>query len=163
MGHLRNISLVLAISFAILHLSHAHDTYGEPGNTPDDYVHAHNCIRRVLGMKPLCWDDELAKVAQAWAETRTPDCSLIHSDRCGENMAQGAINGSMAVQLWLDERLDYDYNENKCIKMCGHYTQMVWANTERVGCGRALCSNGWAYIIVCNYDPPGNVVGQKPY
>lgn len=85
-----------------------------------------------------------------------------HSDRCCENMAQGAINGSMAVQFWLYERLDYDYNENECIKMCGHYSQIVWANSERVGCGRALCSNGWGYIIVCNYDPPGNVVSQKP-
>ena len=44
---------------------------------------------------------------------------------------------------------------------CGHYTQVVWANTLSVGCGVAVCPTGT--IVVCNYAPPGNYVGEKPY
>lgn len=48
---------------------------------------------------------------------------------------------------------------------CGHYTQLVWRNTQRVGCGYSTCEvDGWSYgVWVCNYDPPGNFIGQEPY
>ena len=39
-----------------------------------------------------------------------------------------------AVKSWADEVKDYDYENNKCSKVCGHYTQIVWATTEAVGC-----------------------------
>ncbi|KAI3715937.1 hypothetical protein L6452_22929 [Arctium lappa] len=159
MEHWHNISIVLALSMAILHLSHAH-------SEPDDYLQAHSCMRRVLELPPLCWDPELAKAAESWAQQRK-DCKMIHSGRSGENMASGPdINGSYAVQMWVDERPNYDYKENKCTKdMCGHYTQVVWRNTERVGCARVKCDppDNPCYLVVCNYDPPGNVVGEHPY
>ncbi|KAI7741612.1 hypothetical protein M8C21_026859 [Ambrosia artemisiifolia] len=161
MGNSRNLALVLALSMVILHVSHA--TEDEPGNRPDDYLNAHSCIRRVLSLPALQWCDNMAKTAQAWADQRK-DCKMIHSDRCGENMAAGPLlNGSYAVQMWLDEKRYYDYNENKCVdKMCGHYTQMIWKKTQKVGCGRTKCDDG-SYIVVCNYDPPGNTFGEKPY
>ena len=43
----------------------------------------------------------------------------------------------------------------------GHYTQMVWRETTRLGCGQAIC-NG-TLIVACNYSPAGNVLGRKPY
>jgi hypothetical protein len=48
---------------------------------------------------------------------------------------------------------------------CGHYTQVVWRNTREVGCGYATCNDGRFNdaIWVCNYNPPGNFVGQTPY
>jgi pathogenesis-related protein 1 len=48
---------------------------------------------------------------------------------------------------------------------CGHYTQIVWRNTTQVGCGVSTCQSGGATwdIWICNYAPPGNVIGQKPY
>jgi hypothetical protein len=45
---------------------------------------------------------------------------------------------------------------------CGHYTQVVWRDTQRIGCGMATCSGG-AEIWTCNYDPPGNYLRQAPY
>jgi uncharacterized protein YkwD len=48
---------------------------------------------------------------------------------------------------------------------CGHYTQLVWRNTREVGCGYAQCKSGnfTDEVWVCNYNPPGNFIGQKPY
>jgi hypothetical protein len=45
----------------------------------------------------------------------------------------------------------------------GHFTQMVWKNSKRIGCAwntNTCKSNGMNfYKLVCEYDPPGNIVG----
>ncbi|MQL74780.1 hypothetical protein Taro_007146 [Colocasia esculenta] len=66
--------------------------------------------------------------------------------------------------MWENEKQYYDYASNSCIgeQVCRHYTQVVWADTKRVGCGHAKCDNG-VDIVVCNYDPSGNVGIQWPY
>jgi uncharacterized protein YkwD len=48
---------------------------------------------------------------------------------------------------------------------CGHYTQIVWRDTLRVGCGVANCEAGSYHyeIWICNYDPPGNYKWEAPY
>jgi hypothetical protein len=45
--------------------------------------------------------------------------------------------------------------------VCGHYTQIVWRNTKSVGC--AVARGKGVEVWVCNYDPPGNYAGQRPY
>ena len=51
----------------------------------------------------------------------------------------------------------------------GHYTQVVWAETNQVGCGyvyfKTMVKGGWWYktLIVCNFWPAGNVRGQAMY
>ena len=48
--------------------------------------------------------------------------------------------------------------------MCGHYTQVMWENTQSVGCGlRTTCTGTYATMISCNYYPPGNYIGQRPF
>jgi len=47
--------------------------------------------------------------------------------------------------------------------MCGHYTQVVWRSTTTVGCAMAVCKDSQEQIWVCQYQKPGNWVGQKPY
>ena len=41
------------------------------------------------------------------------------------------------------------------------YTQMVWRDTTALGCGEAICDK--TLIVACNYDPPGNYIGRRPY
>ena len=38
---------------------------------------------------------------------------------------------------------------------------MVWAATTSVGCG--VATNGTKTNWVCDYAPPGNFTGQRPY
>ena len=46
----------------------------------------------------------------------------------------------------------------------GHFTQVVWAGTENLGCAVSTCPEGGPdpgrKIYVCNYDPPGNWRGE---
>ncbi len=67
------------------------------------------------------------------------------------------------MDAWGNEKPDYFYAKNKCKprKMCGHYTQIVWKTTKKVGCAKIICDE--MDVWVCNYDPPGNWIGQKPY
>jgi hypothetical protein len=41
----------------------------------------------------------------------------------------------------------------------GHYTQMLWPTTTRVGCG--LASARGNDVLVCRYSPPGNIDGRR--
>ena len=36
---------------------------------------------------------------------------------------------------------------------------MIWKESEELGVGRAKSKSG-KIIVVANYDPPGNVIGQ---
>ncbi|XP_021776104.1 basic form of pathogenesis-related protein 1-like, partial [Chenopodium quinoa] len=136
-------------------------------NSPQDYVDAHNAARAAVGVGNIQWtDDQVAAYAQQYANQRINDCALQHSQgQYGENLAGGSgeLSGTDAVQMWVNEKANYDYNSNSCVGGdCLHYTQVVWRNSVRLGCARVQCNNG-GYFIGCNYDPPGNYQGGRPY
>ena len=64
----------------------------------------------------------------------------------------------MAISWW-EEKSDYDFDTRGCApnKMCGHYTQVVWAKSYALGCAVRYCDKikGWGnrsgYIVFCNY------------
>ncbi|CAA6665724.1 unnamed protein product [Spirodela intermedia] len=99
---------------------------------------------------------------------RRRDCRCIHSGGpFGENMFWGTGKGwraADAVRSWALEHYDYDRSSNSCRpgRMCGHYTQIVWNATAMVGCARTVCFDG-GVIMVCNYHPPGNFIGENPF
>ena len=145
----------------------------------------HNKYRRMVqptatNMLEIIWDPELAK----FAEEHSRKCQFSHSSggstskfsSLGENIyitSQVGISnekvGVPGIKAWYDEYVDYDYNSNSCNqgKVCGHYTQVVWANSYAVGCGITPCDNLGTFsqgsLLVCSYGPPGNYIGQKPY
>ncbi|KAI3803772.1 hypothetical protein L1987_31934 [Smallanthus sonchifolius] len=137
-------------------------------NAHEDYVKAHNVARKEIGLEPMTWDPTVAKFAESYANQRKVDCALVHShiDKYDENIAYGygEFSGLDAVKLCVDEKADYNYVSNSCTpsKMCGHYTQVVWKKSIRIGCARVKCLNN-AYFVTCNYEPPGNYIGEKPY
>ncbi|KAK9271785.1 hypothetical protein L1049_002149 [Liquidambar formosana] len=132
--------------------------------SPQDYIDAHNAARTEVGVGPMTWDDTVAAYAQSYANQHIGDCNLVHSNGpYGENLAMssGDLTGTDAVKMWVDEKANYDYNSNSCTQgMCGHYTQVVWSNSVRLGCAKVQCSNGGTFIS-CNYDPRGNYVGER--
>ncbi|XP_031495607.1 pathogenesis-related protein 1-like [Nymphaea colorata] len=133
-----------------------------------EFLLHHNVVRAHLGEQPLRWSHDLARYARRVANHRRGDCALQHSlGPYGENLFTGSGNDWRpvdAVNMWLSEYQFYDPTTNTCWpdKMCGHYTQMVWRDTERLGCARAECDGGGVFII-CSYDPPGNWLGEGPF
>ncbi|KAM7410748.1 hypothetical protein PAMA_020946 [Pampus argenteus] len=123
-------------------------------------------------MLPLRWDSSLKVIAEGYAAK----CIWNHNpelEETGENLYANTATLDLrgALEKWFLEHLYYDYQNNSCDeeKMCGHYTQMVWADTHRVGCALHLCNSmeglEWerVYFLVCNYYPAGNYEGERPY
>lgn len=132
-------------------------------------VAAHNKWRKELGLPPLEWSNELAGVAQTWAnKLKRRGCNMKHSSsQYGENLywSSGMTpSPEDVVASWASERKYFNHKKKKCNGpwyKCGHYTQLIWKNTKKVGCAVAYC--GDQQIWVCNYDPAGNYSGEKPY
>jgi len=129
---------------------------------------AHNKVRAGVGVRPLEWSAPLAAVAQQWADEMAASGKFAHrpKGRYGENIfeIQGAkADAAEVVSDWAGEVKDYDAASNSCSsgKVCGHYTQLVWRSTLKVGCG--VARRGSREVWVCNYDPPGNWAGERPY
>lgn len=142
---------------------------------------AHNRWRARVGVPALGWSEALAQSSARWATelARSRACALQHSDSpdVGENIywagalewSDGrtelqAVTPTDVVDLWGRESADYNLARNTCQpgKQCGHYTQLVWKATREVGCALQVCA-GKAQIWVCQYQPAGNYVGQRPY
>jgi pathogenesis-related protein 1 len=162
---------------------------GEPSGLALEMLSAHNSVRGSLdaSLPDVSWSEDLADYAGEWARELAQSCAgLSHrtQNQFGENIAMRgssrmieAFSPEEAVEGWAAEATCWEFGtirgseacDSSCIGAlnssgCGHYTQLVWRDTRRIGCGYATCENGYVYEIwVCNYDPPGNFVGQTPY
>ncbi|XP_063585060.1 venom allergen 5-like [Penaeus indicus] len=136
-----------------------------------------------LNMRAMEWDDELAAVAQRWADQCMPghDRSRnVPRFTVGQNVAAAwtfdrdlgdTPDFATQVEAWFNEVNQYGFPKGnvdpfRFNKATGHYTQMVWAETHLVGCGYAYYkdpSRGYTKIYVCNYAPGGNVIGGSMY
>jgi uncharacterized protein YkwD len=140
--------------------------FAQSQSMPDEMVQAHNSIRRSLGLPPLAWSDGLAARAQEWARSLLERGQLFHHPKSpyGENLFEmtGAhASPAQVVNEWAAESRNYDYRSNHCNGTCGHYTQIVWRDTKEAGCGVARGAR--REVWVCEYNPPGNWVGKRPY
>jgi pathogenesis-related protein 1 len=159
------------------------------GNTePPDMVGmtaAHNAARAAVmpaaspALPNMTWSSAIATQTQSYTE----NCVFAdwtgpnpQSDPWGSNAfaGTGTYTPADVVNAWVSEDAYYDYATNTCEsgKVCGHYTQVVWRDSIQLGCGMTNCtknnpftadgSGNWV-LWVCNYSPPGNYVGEKPY
>lgn len=57
---------------------------------------------------------------------------------------------------------NYPYDKPGFYENTGHFTQAVWKGTTKVGCSwNTVACDGAAYLF-CEYDSPGNVIGEFP-
>ncbi|XP_012251304.2 venom allergen 3-like [Athalia rosae] len=145
------------------------ETRGNPGPQP-----------AATDMKTLSWDNELATVAQRWADqcAANPhdDCRDIDRFPVGQNVAtlwnseeitEPVVN---LINGWYDEVAMFNNQEISRFRFAhetGHYTQLVWANTSLIGCGRVRFWDTGRQMntlrLICNYGPAGNVIGLPIY
>ena len=158
-------------------LLHMHNYYrdylasGKESRTKDGSL-----MPKAANMAVLTWNDELAKVAQRWAN----QCHFGH-DKChnlqdlvvGQN---AAINGyprnidkppnmtGIGLGWYLAEVGFFEVSNIKSMIVnedIGHFTQWIWAESYLLGCG---WSTYWSAehsvqiaLLICNYGPVGNV------
>ncbi len=145
-----------------------------PLQESEEIVTLHNTIRAEVGVGPVRWSEKLAGYAQQWADhLASSRCEMEHRPRArkgqeeyGENLFIGTARyygTSDAVRAWAAEKPKYHGGalQSSHWSAAGHYTQLVWQDTQQIGCATGLCKG--KLIVVCNYDPPGNFLGQKPY
>ena len=135
----------------------------------------HNRERGLVGVPALVWDDALAREAAAYAAVLARLGRLEHSPPAsrpgeGENLAMGTMGYYSAAglaALWAGEKSNFVNGVFPAVSRTGnwlavgHYSQMIWRATARVGCGTA--SGGGNLYLVCRYSPFGNVYGQRAY
>ncbi|HWU90708.1 MAG TPA: CAP domain-containing protein [Kofleriaceae bacterium] len=160
------------------------DGVGEPAALAG-ITRAHNQVRAMVSpcnpLPPLEWDPQLAATAAAWVAMcrdqdapsglidHNPNRSAGYPSYVGENVfAAGGGAGpgiaQQAVSQWAAEAASYNYATNACSGVCGHYTQLVWRDTRKIGCALGDCpSLTFRTSLVCDYGPGGNVGGQRPY
>jgi len=141
-------------------------------------------LPKAKSMKLLKWDEDLEKEAQRWAETcpsmvdpdrpphPPPEWKI---GTYGQNMAWNFATAEDAITAWFDEYIPYvekgimpliyrGVNDPERILAglnghdtpISHFTAMVHANTDKIGCGfvEEACDNCKTYA--CNYRPSGN-------
>lgn len=146
-------------------------------------------------MQRMQWDKDLATVAQNYASgcnyehnpDRESDYAVLTgliSPAVGENIAATGISWTIdsaaavtAIQTafsgWNGENSNWYYdtiNEASWEANIGHFTQNVWADTTKVGCGQAWCPGDYPdrpdlnmIFTVCNYHTAGNYWDHYPY
>jgi hypothetical protein len=143
------------------------------------------------GVGPLQWSRELEGFAQDWAQANASGEKSGHrteTDRknnpfrpgevVGENMygwSANGVTGVNAVEWFISEKQYYHYDQDDgrgaggeppgCTappdSACGHFTQVIWKDTQYVGCGTAISASNVKWYV-CNYYPAGNS-NKKPY
>lgn len=142
------------------------------GEFEQQILDTHNQKRALHGVGLLTWDASYADYALNYAKS-VVDCNnmqLIHSNGpYGENLAAGYVGGVEPVDAWYDEIKLYDFNNPGFSHGTGHFTQVVWKLTKRVGCAKIMCDNEWRQYTICEYGDgtdnvigTGNVVGTDP-
>ena len=121
-------------------------------------------------------------VLEADTQTFTNTCPTAHSTYpAGENIyftsypswfptPSASTLFADAVTDWYREEADYDYaaGASGTGRVVGHFTQVVWRASTRVGCGYITgCPSPWGgssqfdnAVVVCRYLTPANYGGQ---
>lgn len=150
-------------------------SYGVSASEKIEIVDRHNHHRsgvspEARNMLKMAWDDEVALIAQAYAE----NCVFAHDGNqarmipgrytAGQNLAiaSGSHSWTARIDSWHSEVDDFAFDSGSINGGdVGHYTQMVWAESHKIGCGYAYCTNLFGNtgggLYVCNYSPGGNV------
>ncbi|ODN06548.1 Golgi-associated plant pathogenesis-related protein 1 [Orchesella cincta] len=158
-------SLIVFISLLQLQLCCGQEAYQQKA------LDLHNQYRATHHSPALTSDNTLnsnaVKCAQWYADQQKIDHKCPYKNGTGENLSAG--NGGnwsndqwaeLSTKMWYDEVKYYNYSNPGFSGKTGHFTQVVWKNSQRLGFGYVQ-KNGYT-VGVALYSPPGNYQGQFP-
>ncbi|KAK0909015.1 hypothetical protein LTR91_016139 [Friedmanniomyces endolithicus] len=141
----------------------------------------HNIHRSNHSVADIEWDDGLASTAAIIAA----GCWYAHNQTVngggyGQNIAAGVDAANISAIItdlfyngevgWYSDLYNQEQPDMTNFEHWGHFSQIVWSNTTKVGCATQYCNgpNGLGgvgsdippYFTVCNYSPPGNYANE---
>jgi len=135
-------------------------------------IAGHNQARRQYGVAPL-YRVPTQPSPPSFSAPRLARATRFEHDRQGgrfprqgENLfmgTRGAYSYADMIRLVVDERRYFrpgrfpNVSTTGSVWHVGHYTQIIWPSSQRVGC--ATASNRSNDYLVCRYLPAGNIVG----
>lgn len=147
----------------------------EAGGTEDlaqEGLRLHNEYRRQHGVSALRLSPRLCEYARDWARTLAREDRFAHrpDGRYGENIfcawspdsgtsSSSRVGAKEACDTWYKEIKEHPFGQEPRLLKSGHFSQMIWKESKELGMGFARSKNGRT-IIVANYHPRGNYIGQ---
>ena len=124
--------------------------------TRNECLSKHNQYRQQHSRNALSYGDQLEAFAQQRANKIAQTDEMVHpaENEYGENLFQAVGNYPAtckeAVDQWYNEIKDHDQNGPAVQPKTGHYTQVIWKDSQSVGCASAKSQRqNIVYIVVC--------------
>ncbi|KAL3418963.1 scp-like extracellular [Phlyctema vagabunda] len=156
--------------------------------SPTDFdsacLYHHNVHRANHSVSDFTYSAEIA----GYAQTLSDRCSNAHDVSIGgggygqniasygatgdESISKETIIAAVISNMWYNGEVGLysnfygQANPTVNFEAWGHFSQVVWKGTTKVGCGVTLCAPGTIFnglstwFAVCNYESAGNVGGQ---
>lgn len=141
-------------------------------------------LPKASDMKQMYWSDEIAKIAQSWADKcdfrEAPENVKVYKNHTlGENLWTFATKGPLgveqfnwdkAIHTWwseitlfkIEDIFPFTKYKNKHTK---EFSQVIWANSNLIGCGYSFYEEGGynRQLYICLYGEEGNKKGRSVY
>ncbi|XP_067325256.1 cysteine-rich venom protein triflin-like [Anolis sagrei] len=145
-----------------------------------EIIDIHNEIRRKVqptssNMMKMMWNDNAAMSAGRWAskclgKSSSIEDRMMDGVQCGELTLKTTYPTTWhsVIELFASGQSYFQYGTGTTdsSKHVNGYTQIVWHNSNQMGCALAFCPQSPSnFIYVCHYCPGGNIVEQlkTPY
>uniref|UniRef100_A0A914V1J8 SCP domain-containing protein n=1 Tax=Plectus sambesii TaxID=2011161 RepID=A0A914V1J8_9BILA len=156
----------------------------------DRIIALHNKYRARHGVGALQQNDTLDRAAEYWANYLAAKQGCLEHQKTGDHFGESIyyyatteqIDGNdladASMEGFYEESEGYNYRRYSKYDFfdTGHFTQLVWKTSQRIGVGlgmshfngrrRNSCQPGFegtmAFVVI-KYDPPGNVQTEKYY
>ncbi len=138
-----------------------------------DMLQLHNYYRARHSASPLTISQRLNHIAQRYADHLAATGKFEHSgnklgdENIGENLymqwisrGKVAVSAKDAAKSWYDEIEHYSFKHPQYSEETGHFTQMIWKSSQKLGVGMALSADGREVYMVTNYYPAGNIINH---
>lgn len=165
----KSLATILGVGALALPLGVAHSRVETAQSV---WLDAHNAERAEFGSAPLEWDSGLASQARVWAQKLAREGRIRHAsyearNGRGENLwmgTRGYFRPAQMIASFASEKRYFRAGTFPNVSTTGrwsdvgHYTQIVWRDTRKVGC--ALEQGRQFDVLVCRYWPAGNIAGK---
>ncbi len=138
-------------------------------------LHAVNTVRIRHHSAPVRLDDDLTRYAKSRVRSVSKGHRLSKGHRglrtrtgevlywgSGASKHSGATDARYAVAQWYSEGAHYNFDSPGFSPWTGHFTQLVWKKSRRIGAARAVGGRPGHYetYIAVEFENPGNIAGK---